>query len=82
MIQKLFLFPDRGPEQAPLHHVQAHDVLGQPLGEGLHQEEEQVVRVFYFIVNKKEFYSMANRQQEAAYFREKYGKRELKERIA
>ena len=34
---------DRSAEQAPLHHLEADDLLGQPLRKGLHQEEEQVV---------------------------------------
>ncbi len=36
-------FSDRSFEQASVHYRQADDLLGQLVGEGLHQEEEQVV---------------------------------------
>jgi len=39
----LINFLDRGFEQAPVHHGQADALPRQLVGEGLHQEEEQVV---------------------------------------
>ena len=54
-VRYFFSSLDRGLEQAPVHHGQAHDLPGQPLREGLHQEEEQVVRrefLFFLLLPK------------------------------
>ena len=45
-------FSDRSLEQTSVHHGQADDLLGQPLREGLHPEEEQVVsHLVLFLIN-------------------------------
>ena len=48
VVQLQSVSADRGPEQAPVHHREAGRVPRQPDGEGLHQEEEQVVRMRSF----------------------------------